>query len=88
MPTIYNKEEKIMKLRITAIIGLVAAVSLAFTACGSKEDGMVTTTTTVKAEVTTTSPEESTSEGMLEDLSEKVSDGMSEAKSNVEEMTE
>lgn len=81
-----------MKLKMTAIISLVAAVAFVLTACGGKDDGAVTTTTNVSTAAsetsgTTTSEEASSGEtmsddGMISDLSEGLSSGMSEAGSN------
>ncbi len=75
-----------MKLKITAIGMLVAAVAFVMTACGSSEDGKVTTTTNVSSTsgstAADTSKETSSGKGMIDDLSEKLSSGASEAGSD------
>lgn len=79
-----------MKKRITAVCVLAAVAAFLFAACGKTEDGKITTTTqqdttTVKSTTGTTNAG-GTSEGLLDKASEKLSEGMTELKSDVSRM--
>lgn len=79
-----------MKKRITAVCVLAAVAAFLFAACGKTEDGKITTTTqqdttTVKSTTGTTNAG-GTSEGLLDEASEKLSEGMTELKSDVSRM--
>lgn len=80
-----------MKKRITAVCVLAAVAAFLFAACGKSEDGKITTTTqqntTVKSTTNTTN-NTSTSGGILDEASEKLSEGMTELKSDVSRMME
>ncbi|MBQ3603289.1 MAG: hypothetical protein IJA02_05595 [Clostridia bacterium] len=82
-----------MKKRITAVCVLAAVATFLFAACGDSEDGKITTTTqqqttTVKNTTSTTAnrTDNSSGEGMLDKASEKLSEGMTELKSDVSRM--
>ena len=81
-----------MKKRITAVCVLAAVAAFLFAACGKSEDGKITTTTqqttTTKeaTSATTANRTDSSSEGMLDKASEKLSEGMTELKSDVSRM--
>lgn len=78
-----------MKKRITAVCVLAAVAAFLFAACGKSEDGKITTTTqqntTVKSTTGTTKPD-TTSGGLLNEASEKLSEGMTELKSDISRM--
>ena len=82
-----------MKKRIAAVCVLAAVATFLFAACGNSEDGKITTTTqqntTAKdtTSATTANRTNSTSgEGLLDQASEKLSEGMTELKSDVSRM--
>ena len=81
-----------MKKRITAVCVLAAVAAFLFAACGNSEDGKITTTTqqqttTAKDTTSTKNRTDGTSdEGMLDKASEKLSEGMTELKSDVSRM--
>ena len=79
-----------MKIKIAAITGLVSVIALVMTACGSAEDGKVTTTTSAGTSTTasttgtkTTQPDTSRKG---EGLSEKISEGITELESGMSRM--
>lgn len=81
-----------MKKRITAVCVLAAVAAFLFAACGNSEDGKITTTTqqttTAKDTTSTTAnrTDATSGEGMLDKASEKLSEGMTELKSDVSRM--
>lgn len=82
-----------MKKRISAVCVLAAVAAFLFAACGRSDDGKVTTTThqqttTVRDTTNHSTVAGSTGEGVLDKASEKLSEGMTELKSDVSRVLE
>ncbi|MBQ7102252.1 MAG: hypothetical protein IJN81_11490, partial [Clostridia bacterium] len=76
-----------MRLKTAAIAGLIAVMATVMAACGSAEDGKVTTTTaggtSTTAPSTGTRTTQSDTSRTGEGLSEKVSEGITELESGM-----
>ena len=76
-----------MRIKTAAIAGLIAVTAIVMTACGSAEDGKVTTTTaggtSTTASTTGSVTTQSDTSRMGEGLSEKVSEGITELESGM-----
>ena len=76
-----------MRLKTAAIAGLIAVMATVMAACGSAEDGKVTTTTAGGTSTTAPSTDTRTTQSDTsrtgEGLSEKVSEGITELESGM-----
>ncbi len=79
-----------MRLKTAAIAGLIAVIATVMAACGSAEDGKVTTTTiggtSTTAQTTDRRTTQSETSRMGEGLSEKISEGITELESGMSRM--
>lgn len=78
-----------MRIKTAAIAGLIAVIATVMAACGSAEDGKVTTTTAGGTSTTATTGTRTTQSDTSrtgEGLSEKVSEGITELESGMSRM--
>ncbi len=73
-----------MKLKLTAVAALAAVLTIGLAACSGKDEGMTTTTNVSQTQTTrTTTVSDTSKHGIISEVSEKISEGMSEAKSEL-----